>query len=174
MEDQNLELKNHILQYGSILGGISVVFGLMLYSLEMHYQNDTNVTIVSLVITIGVIAFAQFNYRTDNDGFMSLSQGIKIGLGMAAISGIINVLYFLVLSNIIDPEMMNKAIEVGMNEFLDQNPEASEELIEQVKDMQENFTGALTSSSVMIIFSLLTGLVISLVTGLFLKRNRPE
>jgi len=174
MEDQNLELKNHILQYGSILGGISVVFGLMLYSLEMHYQNDTNVTIVSLVITIGVIAFAQFNYRTDNDGFMSLSQGIKIGLGMAAISGIINVLYFLVLSNIIDPEMMNKAIEVGMNEFLDQNPEASEELIEQVKDMQENFTGPLTSSSVMIIFSLLTGLVISLVTGLFLKRNRPE
>lgn len=174
MEDQNLELKNHILQYGSILGGISVVFGLMLYSLEMHYQNDTNVTIVSLVITIGVIAFAQFNYRTDNDGFMSLSQGIKIGLGMAAISGIINVLYFLVLSNIIDPEMMNKAIEVGMNEFLDQNPEASEELIEQVKDMQENFTGALTSSSVMIIFSLLTGLVVSLVTGLFLKRNRPE
>lgn len=174
MEDQNLELKNHILQYGSILGGISVVFGLMLYSLEMHYQNDTNVTIVSLVITIGVIAFAQFNYRTDNEGFMSLSQGIKIGLGMAAISGIINVLYFLVLSNIIDPEMMNKAIEVGMNEFLDQNPEASEELIEQVKDMQENFTGALTSSSVMIIFSLLTGLVVSLVTGLFLKRNRPE
>ena len=174
MEDQNLELKNHILQYGSILGGISVVFGLMLYSLDMHYQNDTNATIVSLVITIGVIAFAQFNYRKDNQGFMSLSQGIKIGLGMAAISGIINVLYFLVLSNVIDPEMMNKATEVGMNEFLDQNPEASEELIEQVKDMQENFTGPVISSSMIIIFSLLTGLVVSLVTGLFLKRNRPE
>lgn len=174
MEDQNLELKNHILQYGSILGGISVVFGLMLYSLDMHYQNDTNATIVSLVITIGVIAFAQFNYRKDNQGFMSLSQGIKIGLGMAAISGIINVLYFLVLSNVIDPEMMNKATEMGMNEFLDQNPEASEELIEQVKDMQENFTGPVISSSMIIIFSLLTGLVVSLVTGLFLKRNRPE
>jgi len=174
MKDQNLELKNHILQYGSILGGISVIFGLMLYSLEMHYQNDTNATIVSLVITIGVITFAQFNYRKDNYGFLSLSQGIKIGLGMAAISGIINVLYFLVLSNVIDPEMMNKATEVGMNEFLDQNPEASEELIEQVKDMQESFTGPLISSSVIIIFSLLTGLVVSLVTGLFLKRNRPE
>ncbi len=174
MKDQNLELKNHILQYGSILGGISVIFGLMLYSLEMHYQNDTNATIVSLVITIGVIAFAQFNYRKDNYGFLSLSQGIKIGLGMAAISGIINVLYFLVLSNVIDPEMMNKATEVGMNEFLDQNPEASEELIEQVKDMQESFTGPLISSSVIIIFSLLTSLVVSLVTGLFLKRNRPE
>jgi len=80
----------------------------------------------------------------------------------------------LVLSNVIDPEMMNKATEVGMNEFLDQNPEASEELIEQVKDMQESFTGPLISSSVIIIFSLLTGLVVSLVTGLFLKRNRPE
>ena len=174
MEDQNLKVKNHILQYGSILGGISVVFGLMLYSLDMHYQNDTNATIVSLVITIGVIAFAQFNYRKDNQGFMSLSQGIKIGLGMAAISGIINVLYFLVLSNVIDPEMMNKATEVGMNEFLDQNPEASEKLIEQVKDIQDNLTGPLISSSMVIIFSLLTGLVVSLVTGLFLKRKRPE
>lgn len=174
MKDQNLELKNHILQYGSILGGISVIFGLMLYSLDIHYQNDTNTTIVSLIITIGVIAFAQFNYRKDNEGFISLSQGIKIGLGMAAISGIINVLYFLVLSNVIDPEMMNKATEVGMNEFLDQNPEASEKLIEQVKDIQDNLTGPLISSSMVIIFSLLTGLVVSLVTGLFLKRKRPE
>tara|TARA_B110000977_G_scaffold168992_1_gene218572 strand:+ start:75 stop:599 length:525 start_codon:yes stop_codon:yes gene_type:complete len=174
MKDQNLELKNHILQYGSILGGISVIFGLMLYSLDIHYQNDTNTTIVSLIITIGVIAFAQFNYRKDNEGFISLSQGIKIGLGMAAISGIINVLYFLVLSNVIDPEMMNKATEMGMNEFLDQNPEASEKLIEQVKDIQDNLTGPLISSSMVIIFSLLTGLVVSLVTGLFLKRKRPE
>ena len=38
MENQSLPLKNHILQYGSLLGGISVVFGLMIYFLDMHYS----------------------------------------------------------------------------------------------------------------------------------------
>ena len=174
MKDQNLELKQYILQYGGLLGGISVVFGLMLYSLDMHYQNDSNATIVSLVITLGVIIFAQYTYRKDNEGYLSLSQGIKMGLGMAAVSGIINIIYFLVLSNVLDPEMMNKALEMGMDQFLEQNPEANQETIEQVESMQKKFSGPFISSSFLLIASLLTGFVISLITGLILKRNRPE
>ena len=143
MEDQNLELKKYISQYGALLGGISVVFGLMLFSMDMHYQNETSTTIVSLVLTLGVIVFAQYSYRKDNEGFMSLSQGIKMGLGMGAVSGLINVAYFLVLSNVLDPEMMNKALEMGMNQFLDQNPEASQDMINQVESMQEKFSAQL-------------------------------
>ena len=143
MEDQNLELKKYISQYGALLGGISVVFGLMLFSMDMHYQNETSTTIVSLVLTLGVIVFAQYSYRKDNEDFMSLSQGIKMGLGMGAVSGLINVAYFLVLSNVLDPEMMNKALEMGMNQFLDQNPEASQDMINQVESMQEKFSAQL-------------------------------
>ena len=174
MEDQNLELKKYISQYGALLGGISVVFGLMLFSMDMHYQNETSTTIVSLVLTLGVIVFAQYSYRKDNEDFMSLSQGIKMGLGIGAVSGLINVAYFLVLSNILDLEMMNKALEMGMNQFLDQNPEASQDTINQVESMQEKFSGPIISSSFLIIASLLTSFVISLITGLILKRNRPE
>ena len=174
MEDQNLELKKYISQYGALLGGISVVFGLMLFSMDMHYQNETSTTIVSLILALGVIVFAQYSYRKDNEDFMSLSQGIKMGLGMGAVSGLINVAYFLVLSNVLDPEMMNKALEMGMNQFLDQNPEASQDMINQVESMQEKFSGPIISSSFLIIASLLTSFVISLITGLILKRNRPE
>lgn len=174
MKDQNLELKKYISQYGALLGGISVVFGLMLFSMDMHYQNETSTTIVSLVLTLGVIVFAQYSYRKDNEDFMSLSQGIKMGLGIGAVSGLINVAYFLVLSNVLDPEMMSKALEMGMNQFLDQNPEASQDMINQVESMQEKFSGPIISSSFLIIASLLTSFVISLITGLILKRNRPE
>ena len=174
MEDQNLEMKKYILQYGALLGGITVVFGLMLFSLDMHYQNDKSATIVSILITIGVIAFAQYSYRKDNEGFLSLSQGIKMGLGMAAISGLVNIVYFLVLSNLLDPEMMNKALEMGMNEFLDQNPEASQDMINQVESMQEKFSGPVLTSSFIIILSLFSGLIISLITGLIFSKSRPE
>ena len=164
MENQNLELKKYILQYGALLGGISVVFGLMLFSLEMHYQNETSTTLVSIAITIGVIAFAQYSYRKDNEGFMSLSQGIKMGLGMAAISGLINVAYFLVLSNVLDPEMMNKALQMGMDQFLEQNPEASQDIINQVESMQEKFSGPIMTSSFIIVLNLFSGLIISVIT----------
>lgn len=174
MENQNLELKKYILQYGALLGGISVVFGLMLFSLEMHYQNETSTTLVSIAITIGVIAFAQYSYRKDNEGFMSLSQGIKMGRGMAAISGLINVAYFLVLSNVLDPEMMNKALQMGMDQFLEQNPEASQDIINQVESMQEKFSGPIMTSSFIIVLNLFSGLIISVITGLIFSKSRPE
>ena len=174
MENQNLEIKKYILTYGSLLGGISVVFGLMLFFFDMHYQQETSVNVVNSLISISVIGVAQFAYRKDNEGFMSLGQGIKIGLGTSVISGVMGVVYFLILSNILDPEMMNKALEMGMNQFMDQNPEASEEMIDQVKSMQGKFTGPVITSSFILIFSLFFGLIFSLITGLILKRNRPE
>ena len=97
-----------------------------------------------------------------------------MGLGMAAISGLINAAYFLVLSNVLHPEMMNKALQMVMDQFLEQNPEASQDMINQVESMQEKFSGPIMTSSFLIIASLLTGFIISLITGLILKRNRPE
>ena len=87
MENENLEIKKYILTYGGLLGGVSIVFGLMLFFLDMHYQQETSVTVVNVIISVGVIGIAQFTYRKDNEGFMSLGQGIKIGLGASAING---------------------------------------------------------------------------------------
>jgi Zn-dependent alcohol dehydrogenase len=103
-----------------------------------------------------------------------LSQGIKMGLGMAAISGLINVAYFLVLSNVLDPEMMNKALQMGMDQFLEQNPEASQDMINQVESMQEKFSGPIMTSSFIIVLNLFSGLIISVITGLIFSKSRPE
>ena len=40
MENQNLSIKQIMITYGTLLGGISVAFQLMLYFLDMHYKND--------------------------------------------------------------------------------------------------------------------------------------
>ncbi len=174
MENQDLPIKKYAQQYGVILAGISVAFGLMLFFLDMHWKRETSINIVNLVISLSVIGFAQYTYRKDNGGFMSLGQGIKIGLGTTAISAIIGVVYFLLLSNVLDPEMMSKTLQAGMDQFLEKNPTATPEMIAQVESMQEKFSGPMISSAFIIIISLFFGLIISLVTGLFLKRNRPE
>ena len=93
---------------------------------------------------------------------------------MAAISGLINVAYFLVLSNVLDPEMMNKALQMGMDQFLEQNPEASQDMINQVESMQEKFSGPIMTSSFIIVLNLFSGLIISVITGLIFSKSRPE
>ena len=46
MENQQGSLKTTMITYGLILGGISVVFQLMLFFLDMHYQQPPAVGIV--------------------------------------------------------------------------------------------------------------------------------
>ena len=176
MKDQNLELKNHILQYGSILGGISVVFGLMLFSMDMHYQNETSTTVVSLLLTLGIIAFAQYSYRKDNEGFMSFSRALKLGVGIGLISAIIYSLFFIVLALVLDPNTISKSNEVAI-EKMSEWSFVTDEILEITETEMENTTKSraiFNTCSSLIIGSIIIGFVISLITGLILKRNRPE
>src|SRR5690606_33945847 len=90
---------------------ISVVFGLMLFSLDMHYQGGMMVLGVSLFITIAVIVIGMMQFKKDNNGFMSFAEGLKIGVGIGLIGGVIGILFNQIMAGVIDPEMMNKAME---------------------------------------------------------------
>jgi hypothetical protein len=176
MEDQNLELKKYILQYGALLGSISVVFGLMLFSMDMHYQNETSTTVVSLVLTMGVIAFAQYSYRKDNEDFMSFSRALKLGVGIGLISAIIYSLFFIVLALVLDPNTISKSNEVAI-EKMSEWSFVTDEILETTETEMENTTKSIAifnACSQLIIGSIIIGFVISLITGLILKRNRPE
>ncbi|MDO7542794.1 MAG: DUF4199 domain-containing protein, partial [Flavobacteriaceae bacterium] len=176
IEDQNLELKNHILQYGSILGGISVVFGLMLYSRDMHYSQDIEITIISLVIMASIIVIAQFIYKKENSGFISLSRALKLGVGIGLISAIIYSLYFVVLATVLDPDTIAKSNEVTI-EKMSEWRYVTDEMLEKMEDDMDNMTPPKaifnTTSSILIVFIIISFLI-SLISGLFLRHNRSE
>ena len=120
MENQAPSLQSTILQYGVLLGIVSVVFGLMLYFLDMHYTQESAVGIVSIVITVAVICVAQYNFRNDNSGFLSFGEALKVGMGVALVSGVISVLYQILLVTVIDPDTVTKMMEVAQNKLIDQ------------------------------------------------------
>ncbi len=174
MENQAPSLQSTILQYGVLLGIVSVVFGLMLYFLDMHYTQESAVGIVSIVITVAVICVAQYNFRNDNSGFLSFGEALKVGMGVALVSGVISVLYQILLVTVIDPDTVTKMMEVAQNKLIDQNPEMSQEQLDQIMGMQKKFTTPTMMAAFGLIGSLFIGFVISLITGLIFKRNRPE
>jgi hypothetical protein len=140
----------------------------------MHYTQESAVNWINWAITITVLVLGIYSYKKTNDGFLTLSEALKLGLGISVISALIAIVYTYVLITFLDPETIEKTIEVTQNKMLDQNPEMSQEQIDAAKEMQLKFSSIGVISTMILIFSLFLGFVVSLISGLILKRNRPE
>jgi hypothetical protein len=174
MENQNLSIKQIMITYGTLLGGISVAFQLMLYFLDMHYKNDSTAGIVSLIIMIGVLIYAFIQFKKQNEGYLSLSEALKIGLGISLVSALIGVVYTLILTNVLDPDSMQKSLEFTMDKVRAENPEIPQEALDTTRSIQEKMSSPLILAAVQIIFALFFGFIISLIGGLIVKKSRPE
>ncbi|MAU73521.1 MAG: hypothetical protein CMC30_03295, partial [Flavobacteriaceae bacterium] len=113
-------------------------------------------------------------YKQLNDGFISLGEGMKIGIGIVALGSSIGILYGLFQGYVLDPETMTKAMDYAINEAIEQNPELTDEMIEAIEGAFEFFANPFLSSAIGITVSLFFGCLISLLTGLAVKKNRPE
>lgn len=174
MKNQQISLKSTMMTFGLILGVVSVVFQLMLFFLEMHYQQTTAAGIVSIIIMIGVLVYAFIHYKKQNEGFLSLSEALKIGLGISLISALFGVIYSLILTNVLDPNTINKTIDFAFEKMRSENPEMTIDQIDMARGIAEKMSTPLISSAVQIIGALFIGFIVSLIGGLIVKKSRPE
>ena len=174
MENPTSSLKSHLLQYGILLGGISVIFNLMLFFLDMHYTQEPAAQWVNWFITISVTVLGIYNFKSTNGGYLSLGEALKLGLGIGVIAAFIAIAYTFVLLNYLDPDTIEKTMDITQNKLMDENPEISQDQLDQIIEMQKKFSGIGVISTVILVMSLVFGFIISLITGLILKRNRPE
>jgi len=171
MEENQPKTGKFSLNYGVILGVIGVVFGIMLYSMDAHYSQDQSNTIISILIMVGVIIWGIINFRKANEGFLTLSEALKLGAGIALVAGIITVIYTLFLSNVLDPEFAVKIAETtkAASEAAGQMSEAQ---IQQQYDGTINYFWI--SYPFILIFNIIAGLIIGLIGGLILKKAKPD
>jgi hypothetical protein len=174
MENQKVTTAKTALNYGLLLGGINVVYGLMLYFLDMHYQNETTTSLIGYAFLIGVILWGIMQFKKTNNGYLKLSEALKTGVGTALISGIVIAIYVVIMSQYLDPDFLDKTIEYQKQKMLQENPEISVENVNKIFDMQKEFSGPFITSGFIIIFNLFFGFNISLVVGLILKKSQPE
>ncbi|RAJ12471.1 DUF4199 domain-containing protein [Arenibacter echinorum] len=170
MEETKPKTGKYALTYGLILGAISVAFLLMLYSLDMHYQGGPMVMGVSLLITIAVIVIGMLQFKKDNGGFMSFGEGLKIGVGIGLIAGIIGIIFNQILAGVIDPEMMNKAMEYQRGLLMETTKMTPEQIDAQMEGAKK-----FTTPSMQIVFGLVYSVVasflLSLIPALILKKK---
>ena len=173
MENKKKTTTKIALNFGLINGGINVVFGLILYSLDIHYQNETSTSLISYAFIIVIISWAIVQFRKNNGGYLTLSEALKTGIGTALISGIFISIYVILLCQYLDPDFIDKSIEFQKEKMLQENPEISIETINNIFEMQKEFSSPFITSGFIIIFNLFFGFIISLVGGMILKKSQP-
>lgn len=175
MDDQHIEpvkTKSFALKYGLFLGLISVAFGIMLFTMDLHYQSSLPNTIVSIVIIIIMICIAIYQFKKENGTYLTLGEALKIGMGVALIAGIISAIYTAIMLNVLDPDFMDKSFEFRKASIMEQNPNITEEQLEQNRELQKNF--AWLTYPFILIFNLFIGFVVSLIAGLIMKKSKND
>ena len=171
MENKQLKTGKYALQFGIIAGVIGIVFSLMLFFQKMHYEQSTMTMVVGISILFAVIAFGINQYKKDNEGFLKLGNALKLGTGIALISGVVGLVYYFLLTNdILEAGYMEKTMELAKAKAFADNPSLTQEQWDKGMEMQANFKWL--AYPFILIFNAITGFIAGLIFGLIMKKER--
>ena len=174
MDTQKASLKKNALTYGLLLGLGSIALSVVAYVMGVHLERPWWVSVLGIGIMIVFIVYGLKAFKKDNGGFLSLGEAIKVGLAISVIAGIISAIYNYVFVTIIEPDFVAQMLEVTREQMIERNPSMTEEQMQMGLSMTEKFMSPGIMTAVAIIFTLFLGFIISLISGLIMKQNRPE
>lgn len=180
-----MEKKSSLLQftmtYGAILGVISIILTLLLYItgfMPFNLGRMLLLMLISLIVMIVLIVKGTKSYRDKVlDGTITYGQALLVGLLIVVFATILSSFYNLIFNLFIDPEYNNRVLEATKNWTYDfmNNMGASdaqiEEQIERIEKQQADAT-PIKSFFQSIYMSAIFGLILSLITSAFIKKER--
>lgn len=173
METQNASVKKIALNFGLLLALTSIVISVFTYVTDNHIDRPWWLSVISTLVMVAIIVYGLKAFKKENGGFLSLGEAIKVGLAISAISAIIAVIYNYVFITVIEPEYITQLLEFTEEKTIADNPEMTESQLNMTMDMIEKFMSPVMLSAFIIVGSLFFGLIISLISGLVMKQNRP-
>lgn len=172
MENQKSSLKQIAFNYGLLLALVSILLLVVMYvaNLTQNWMLST----LSFVITVFLLFSAIKAYRTGNHGFLSLGEALKVGLATALIAGIVSAIYAYIHYTYIHPEYIDVVVNEAREQMAEQGQGMTEEQMEQALGFTKSFTTPFMMATFSLIGSLFFGFIISLVSGLILKKENPN
>jgi len=173
MENETISSKKIMITYGILLGLISVLFGAVIYVADMYKDPHWSIIVLGLSITILILVYGIKSFKKNNNGFLNLSDALKIGIGIAIIGGLITGIWNLTLNSVIEPGFSSKMIQIQKDKTIEENPDLTPEEIELRFSIQEKISKSPgVSFTLEILGSIFYGFIISLIAGLAMQRKQ--
>jgi hypothetical protein len=156
------------LGYGVIIALAVIVFNLILFLLNLSQDNPLNY--FAYAILLAGIILAQFNYRNKYmGGFITYGNAFKLGLLTSIFLAVIMGIYTFVFLKYIDPGAMEEGMAIAEQKMMDRGMSDME--IEQGMAIARKFTGVGMATFMAILSNIFLGMVISLLTAIFVKKE---
>ena len=165
----SLKLGSYNYRYGAMAGGIGIVFSLILFFMDMTYDQSSIIQLINVLIPGSITIIAITTYKKDNAGLLSLKQAIKLGVGVFLVAGIIGLAYFTLFINFIEPDFISNTAALQADALREAQPTLDEDIIEMQQTNTEKFF--YISFPFILIMNVILGLIFGLLTGLFTKRS---
>ena len=178
METKNVNFLSIALRNGILLGVACVVLSVLLYVTNLLYTGSFLIGaitwLLNLAICVVFIVMAVQQYKTANDGFLTVGEAIKVGIVTALVGGVIAAIYSVIYTIVIDPNYYEKVVEVTMEKMSAFTSNFSEEQMEQLREktLQSKPSVVWTFFS-SILGSAIGGVIISAIVGAVKKKERP-
>ena len=175
MEDQpKVTRKSIMLNYGLLLGFVSIIIALLNYVFGDLYKPHWIMIVASTVSSIAIIVLGIKKVKEFNNGFLTIGEAIKTGLGIALISALIYSVYVLVFFNFIETSYFENLALVQEQSILEKYPNLTDEQMEGALKNAAMFNNTGANITLTIIISLFFGLIVSFISGLIMKRSKED
>jgi hypothetical protein len=121
------QITSHIIK-GAILGGISILFSIIIYVFNLYTNQWLNW--LSYAILIGGIIYGNILFANQNENNVTFGNIFAHGFKTTAVIIVITVIYTLLALYVLFPDMVEKIIEMSRVE-MEKNPKLTDEMIEQ-------------------------------------------
>ncbi len=160
------------LRYGVIGGLIGIALGLVLYLTDMDMTMTIIVSLLSIVVYIAVVIMAIRAHRDKElGGYISFGRCLGVGMITVIVMSIIGVLWTVILNTFIDPDLAEKSVEKAVEMM--ENFGMSDDEIEEARERAMESSGLGQQVKNSLIFTPIVGLIISLIAGAVMKKDRP-
>jgi hypothetical protein len=177
---QNKTMKRTITVFGLIAGVILSIFLLASAPFMKHVDADSMATSMFVnytvqFLTFSLIFFAVRQYRDNhNSGTISFGRGFRIGLWISLIGSAFYVLTWAVIYNFVVPDFMDTMCAAQVEAAVKKGASSAEisEIRQQIADGKLIYSTWYGFAGVTLLEIFPTGLIVSLVSALVLRRNR--
>ena len=159
------------LGYGVIVALALVVFSLILYLLGL--DKNPGIAYLSYLILLAGIILAQLNFRKKYlGGYIEYGKAFTVGLLTTLWVSIIVALYTFIFFKYIDPGAMEEGMAIAEKKMMDKG--MSDQEIEQGLAFMQKMQNVGFYTTVALIGNFVVGIVFSLITSIFIKKENPE
>lgn len=171
MENQ-VNSKNIIINYGLILGGISIIMNLIMYATNNHLAPHWSISLIGFIALIALIVLGVKKFKESNNNYLTFGQALKVGVGIAIVSALLVSIYNYVFMTVIEPTYMDQVMELQSQTLIEQG--YTDDQIEATQEMGKKLSGPFITSAFTIIGAAFLGFVISAITGAIMKKTEDQ